>query len=227
MNLTCIPFEAKLLKKAEELIDIPREIIAKLEALGPVPIERGSGPRFSKYDSRAIEEWVKKLRKAFPGSKVLGHGSSRRAISINDDLTLKVARGSAGVAQNRLEYSVYRMVKDCAMTTRIFYYHEKFHWLLSERVVRMARNSDFKIYGTNGPRALLIWAYNEDDWDMLNPKFEHDYKTLQKILDHLGGKRMIGEHSDLGQWGIVRRQGQEYPVLLDTGFSKEVARRYY
>lgn len=86
-------------------------------------------------------------------------------------------------------------------------------------------------YDVEGRQALFKYKWpvldDESQW-MLNASLYVEVPPVIRV-DYYSCKDWAEEflHADLGQWGIVRRQGQEYPALLDTGFSKEVARRHY
>lgn len=223
-------------KRANEMVDVPQSLIDALEEVGSILMDKDSGPQLSGWENKPSENdnkatqilrmWLDKLKKTTK-LKLLGSGSSRVVFAVTDELVLKVARSMPGVAQNHEEYSTYKSLSDCSIITRIFYYQDKFQWLLSERVHRQAKDSDFKIYGEgiNNPRDLCQLARNVKRGKAIAPKgAEKDIRDLIKILDNM--PRMSDELDYLNQWGIVHRNGQQYPVLVDYGFTNKSSQYY-
>ena len=177
-----------------------------------------------------IVQRLKDLRKNSGLSlPVLGEGSSRVALGINKHSVLKLAKNEAGVAQNKTEYSVYEKVETCSMITQIFYYAEDFEWLICERSTRETEPGDFECYGAphgdDGENLAQACKYgdfegNEID-EEVDPQSLEALRFLIQTMNLLPGD-MYGKN-----WGIVERDGQEYPVLLDYGFDYDTKRNHY
>lgn len=162
--------------------------------------------------------------------KKLGQGSSRAVYALNEDVALKVAIRDAGIAQNKAEYRAYEKVADCSVITRIFYHHDDFHWLVAERIKRQARDTDFEIYGVPHARRLLyLVLHPEEAEDFTDVQLTETFYKDRPILRHI--LRLNSDHSNElsgnRQWGIVERKGQEYPVLVDYGWTDRIGVTYY
>ena len=152
---------------------------------------------------------------------ILGGGSSRKVVAVNEHVAIKLAINQPGVAQNEAEYKAYEKVEDCTIITRIFYYDSEFHWLVVERVLREATYEDFAVYGVSG-------AYNFCNRAQYRPQDLTDkqaVKSLQFLCNTLGVKWWDIDRE--GQWGLVERRGEKYPVLVDYGLDTEVHRLHY
>lgn len=219
----------KLRFVARENVKVPGSFLRALEKADNIPT-KGEGWSRAHY-CVMYEAWVKSLNLLL-GSRMkkLGQGSSRAVYALNEDVVLKVATYASGVAQNKAEYNAYKKAADCSVITRIFYHNQKFHWLVAERIKRQARDTDFKIYGVPHARRLLYLVQHPEEAEdfagvQLTETFHKDRPALLQILelndDH------CGELSDNRQWGIVERNGQEYPVLVDYGWTDKIGSSYY
>jgi len=226
-----------LVKRAVE-DDVPESL---LKALGEIEDDieaRGSNSFNDIFDSKGNERYpgakenptfkrIKTLRElsGLP-LPILGEGSSRVVFKINEHSILKLAKNVAGVAQNKAEYRVYKGVETCSMITQIFYYAADFEWLICERAVREPSHADFECYGAEKDSQLVRAArWPSDAARYVDMSVDPDsVKELTFLIEklHLLPADMSGRN-----WGIVERDGQEYPVLVDYGFDREVRNKHY
>lgn len=177
-----------------------------------------------------IVQRVKDLRKNSGLSlPVLGEGSSRIAVGIDEHSVLKLAKNKAGVAQNKTEYGVYKKVETCSMITQIFYYAEDFEWLICERATRECKHGDFKCYGSTryDDGTYLAQACKHGDYEGNEIDTTVDPQSLEALRFLIHKLNLVPGDMCGSNWGIVERDGQEYPVLLDYGFDDAVRKRHY
>ena len=222
--------DADQVKVAEEKPkNIPKDLLKKLPGIHEIsPEGQDEGEGDNNWEepngySQTVRDRLKLLRER-TGMElpVLGEGSSRMVVGVNEHVAIKLAINQPGVAQNKAELRMYEKVEDCTIITRIFYYDTEFHWLVVERVLRGATYSDFERYGATN-------AYN------FCRKVEHGetksltdrqaVKSLQFLCQTLGVKWWDIDRES--QWGLVERRGERYPVLVDYGLDEEVARQHY
>ncbi len=134
---------ARLLRALENLTDEPTpfsEIKRRnlhLDETSEYDDDPGSWGNYDRWKNEDkiynLRKRVKMLREqsglALP---VVGHGSSRVTLKINNGTVLKLAKNSAGVSQNKAEVDAYNMVETCSMITQIYYYAEDYEWVISE-----------------------------------------------------------------------------------------------
>lgn len=148
---------------------------------------------------------------------------------------MKLARNNKGIAQNEEEY---RIASDLYATPLAVKVDEKrsdtenYEWIVSEYVLP-AKQQDFKqCYGVEwkdvvdyikdlrdggGDEFFDKYSENEDACDLLNDL--HDY-----YANYNGA---IGDAERICNWGLSNRNGYPELVLLDTGASMDVIRKYY
>jgi hypothetical protein len=220
----------KLRFTARENVQVPSRILKALEKIGEL------APNPDRADGYMWGDWMDALDRLLGAPTTeLGEGSSRVVFELDEHLALKLAITTAGVAQNRAEYATYRTARDCSMITKIFYYHQGYQWLLVEKGVRRPVNVDFQIYGFEGIYPLMRYIDSPDpknwrwrlgqDINRPLPEFESDYQELRRLVER--NSKDAGELVGLEQWVIVERNGQEYPVLADYGFSDKVRKQHY
>lgn len=210
-------------KSARETgVSVPRVL---LKALSDLDV-KGKRNR-SEWSAESI---IKKLRaETGLGLKFLAKGSSRAVYEINQDLVLKLAVHIRGMAQNEHEYKMYEKVETCSMISRIFYYGEDFSWLISERAIRPVTEQDFKVYGFDNQYQMM----NAGDPEVMSGyNFEKNMrgKDIQSVKDLsylIHTLKLDPGDLWLGNWGIVRRKGQEYPVIVDYGLNDDIYKRFY
>ena len=220
------------IKVAEEKPkSIPKDLLKKLPEIHEISpeAEDDKSNRWNNWaqpngESKTVSSRLKLLRER-TGLElpILGEGSSRMVVGVNEHVAIKLAINQPGVAQNKAEYQMYERVEDCTIITRIFYYDTEFHWLLVERVLRSASYEDFKAYGCYG-------AHNFCKQVQYNPKLKSltdrkAVKSLQFLCEKLGVKWWDIDRES--QWGLVERRGEKYPVLVDYGINEEVAKLHY
>ena len=175
----------------------------------------------------------------------IGVGSSRVVFQIDDETVLKLARNDKGNAQNKEEINI-------GLNSGLIYVPKVFNgsdekngnWIISEFVLP-AKKGDFrKVFGIKFDDIADFCYHLQESGDNC---FLSDYhkKRVQEIYDDyswcVNGTKLLKEISilyekhnslvndlvNMGNWGLCRRNGKTYMVMLDSGCSLEVYNRYY
>lgn len=173
--------------------------------------------------------------------KELGRGTSRAAFLYSSKKALKVALNEKGIAQNEAEVGVWKLPATRAVVARVYESDPEFKWVVSElvkpledkyvksfydkygvpfvefaRALKTARNSE-----TEAEAHLADVAENFES----HPGHEDYFKFFRAALETVAlGSLMIGDVEEPDHWG-VSPDGRI--VLLDYGFTREVADKHY
>lgn len=167
--------------------------------------------------------------------KHIGKGSSRATFQLDDEKVLKLAWNEKGVAQNNEEWNTY----DGGVLPEVFDRDVNGLWLVSEFVLP-ARAKDFRhCFGLSFQEfcAFLcscakyrfnwkFWLHlPEEEWiDLLE-----NNDDLREFDDFIGnrGTSVVGDMLRMVNYGLAKRNGQASIVLLDSGLSEDVWKKYY
>lgn len=191
------------------------------------------GFSFENLKGQSFADKIKYCKQMFGGQ--IGGGSSRIVFQIDDHWVLKLARNNKGIAQNEEEYRIASDLYATPLAVKVDENRsdtENYEWLVSEYVLP-AKQQDFKqCYGIDwndvvdyikdirdggGDEFFDKYSENEDACDLLNDL--HDY-----YANYNGA---IGDAERICNWGLSNRNGYPELVLLDTGASMDVIRKYY
>lgn len=193
------------------------------------------GFSFDKLRGQSFVNKIKYCKQMFGGQ--IGGGSSRIVFQIDDNWVLKLARNNKGIAQNQEEYRIASDLYGTPLSTKVDEKRsdtENYEWIVSEYVLP-AKQQDFKqCYGVEWKDVVSFiedlarggqkegeffdkYSENEDACDLLNDL--HDY-----YANYNGA---IGDAERICNWGLSNRNGYPELVLLDTGASMDVIRKYY
>lgn len=203
---------------------------------------------FSLEQFSQIPSFAARIRYCNERLPKLGVGSSRIAYKVDDEKVLKIAKNSKGITQNVAECDWSRNEFKCF--AKIFEADiDNYTWVEME-IARKAKRSDFKkllglsfeeivdiiyaIYNqySYGSRKISNWMFNtsKENADKLleelvySEKNEYLYDLNYYITNYQPA--MVQDWSRLVNWGIVKRNGQELPVIIDTGVTDAVYNEY-
>lgn len=183
---------------------------------------------------RAAIEFVKDKVKL----RFLGSGSSRTVFALDSKRALKLAKNHAGVAQNQAEMSVATDSHN-GLVARIFEYDPKYKWVVSELVRPINNSEEFRaLTGISWSLfASLIYSFNwKEDVERLAKNFLEPGDDLAKIIQNpflnnamtalrsINDTLLEGDLARVSHWG---KTPDQRVVLLDYGFTQEVADDYY
>lgn len=177
----------------------------------------------------------------------IGTGSSRIVYRVDDEKALKIAKNKKGIAQNEHEADWGRNNYD--IFAKIYEADENNYTWIEMELASKIKPSDFKrlvdvswaevcltieyIYDIYKPNKnpYYVKRYNSD----LMEKFmnEEVYSEKNEFLFNLYGymtdyqPMMINDWTRIANWGIVERNGQELPVIIDDGLDELIYKTYY
>lgn len=199
---------------------------------------------FNMEEFKSLKSFAKRLEYCKSRLPRLGAGSSRVVFRVDDDKVLKLAKNRKGIAQNLAEIDVLTDGYSYSILPDIFDYDENGLFLEAE-LCRKATEKDFQnIYGVPwGAHCCAVYdEYNAHNGRKLyyNPysKFQpvvdsvchgEDNDTMSffnEVHDYVANHHNdpIGDLTRIANWGI---DYEGYFKLVDAGFNKDVAARYY
>ena len=164
----------------------------------------------------------------------IASGSSRLVFQIDDEKVLKLAYNSAGIAQNKEEALWDKQQYN--FIPKIFQIGKNYEWIVCEYVLP-AEFDDFKhCIGINwiGMKAFIETVYSL--YSSANAPLRYsvmddlidEHEILADLSDYMYKNRIpSGDITRIENWGLAKRNGEAYPVLLDHGFNLEVYKNFY
>ena len=173
----------------------------------------------------------------------IGAGSSRIVFQIDDETVLKLAGNDKGIAQNKEEMKI-GLDSELTYVPKVFNGSDEKDglWIISEYVLPAEKKDFRKVFGikfddisnfcfflqsTKGPFSkhyanLVREIYDDYSWCVNGTKLLREIELLFNKHDS-----MVNDLVQLANWGMCRRNGKTYMVMLDAGCSQEVFNRYY
>ena len=135
--------------------------------------------------------------------RYIGSGSSRKVFDLRNGYVVKVAKNSAGVAQNKMEYKISSM-DNSNLFAKVLQVSKNFHVLIMEKADKIYDFSSVCNYFKVGS-ILQVLTLKE---------FQSLYFRYNLLLNDL---------CRTSSWGIIN----ERPVIIDYGFTTEIREKYY
>lgn len=179
----------------------------------------------------------------------IGNGSSRMVFQIDDETCLKLAKNEKGVAQNMEEM---RIASDgfISYIPKVFNGSDEENglWVISQYVIP-AKIQDFeKVLGISFYDVAKFAEFTDKRCDYRRASKEeirHADNVVSKLYDKYADNdlaielfndihdlkanydQFVGDLCRIQNWGMVRENGQTFMVMLDSGFSEEICKKYY
>lgn len=160
----------------------------------------------------------------------LGQGSSRIAFVLTPKKVLKIARNEKGVAQNKAELEVYTDPATANTATKIYETDDMGRWIISDLVRPITNIKEFELI-TGVPwqefvedLTATVSAFARKSGLQLRasaPKFTQSVITMAEKGKN---KLKLADLTVLDHWG---KTPDGKAVLLDYGFTEEVAVKHY
>lgn len=219
-----------------------RDIIG--ECVSAVISEMAYPASFNMDEFKSLNTFAKRLEYCKARLPRLGAGTSRVVFRVDDDKVLKLAKNRKGIAQNLAEIDVLTDGYSYSILPDIFDYDENGLFLEAE-LCRKATEKDFQnIYGVPwGAHCCAVFdEYNAHNGRKL---YYNPYSQFQPVVDSVWNGEdndtmsffnevhdyvanhhndPIGDLTRIANWGI---DYEGYFKLVDAGFNKDVATRYY
>jgi len=135
--------------------------------------------------------------------RYIGSGSGRKVFDLGNGHVIKVAKNAAGIAQNKSEYKI----------------SSNDHSNLFAKVIKVS--NDFRLLIMQRADKIYDFSYV---WKYFNVTSEREFfnsKELQNIRRNYN--LLLDDFARKSSWGIINGR----PVIIDYGFTREVAERYY
>ena len=174
----------------------------------------------------------------------IGAGSSRIVFQIDDETVLKLAGNEKGIAQNKEEMHI-GLNSGLVYVPKIFNGSDEKEglWIISEYVLPAEKGDFRKVFGIKFDDVARFAFYLQNSRTSYDPEYylgraksvTDDYnwcvmgtkllKEMETLFKDYGS--MIGDLTQLANWGMCRRNGKTYMVMLDAGCSQEVYNKFY
>jgi len=175
----------------------------------------------------------------------IGNGSSRLVFQIDDETCLKLAKNQKGIAQNLEEIKIG--------SDNIISYLPKIYngsdeenglWVVTQYVLP-AKKSDFKkVLGVpfnvvSEFAEKLDMSFRRNFWSNQASKRIHElylqYENNDLLIELFNDmselkasyEQAVGDLTRINNWGLVRENGQDFLVMLDSGLSEEIFKQFY
>lgn len=178
--------------------------------------------------------------------QLLGNGSSRVVFKVDDQKVLKIAKNKKGIQQNEKEEDYGRNQYD--IFAKIYESDPNHLWIEME-LARKATNQDFldhfDCHITRMPDILSFiynqygkgkYKFNEQETidtenffksHIYNQSNIELYNLYKYMIDYQPDKITIGDWTMKSNWGVVKRNGKEYLVIIDDGLDENIFNNYY
>lgn len=163
----------------------------------------------------------------------VGMGSSRAVFQIDDERVLKLAINDRGIAQNKVEARSNDMKSP--LFPFIYNVAPNYLWLETEFVLPSEEEDVLQCLGLSNEwqfynliDLIKDLKYYPDDEEDLEPYYKNDkYGMIEKLKEYILDYDIpTGDIKRLDNWGLAKRDGHEYLVILDPGWTKETMRLY-
>ena len=135
--------------------------------------------------------------------RYIGSGSGRKVFDLGNGYVIKVAKNSAGIAQNMSEYKI--SLND--------------HSNLFAKVIQAS--NDFRLVIMKKANKIYTISYVWDYFNVANKSEFFKLKELQNIKQRYN--LLLSDLDRVSSWGTIN----ENLVIIDYGFTREVMEKYY
>lgn len=227
MSKTIIITEAQQSEITQNLISACGSVKAYLEKIIPILRKTSRG-------KKVFYDLVYTVCKQIFGD-CISRGTSRYVFQIDDERVIKVARNDKGIAQNREE------VRSCSnkldLFPKIFDADRGYMWIVCEYVLpadeddfiyTMGMQWDYFIRFLNDCYNLYKRKMNIGTNEKKIEKIISKRPMLQELIKYLNsGNIPYGDLMKIENWGLAKRNGRAYLVLLDHGITEEIFNNHY
>ena len=174
----------------------------------------------------------------------LSSGSSRIVYKVDDEKVLKLAKNKKGLAQNEAEGGdYYKNSIDCF--AKIYDVDDNYLWI-EMQLARKAKLSDFKrilgvdfnvvcdwIKDCHNRYSRMKMSISEKSQEIFDSEWFKEqlenYSLFSYLEEYLCNYQLntIGDLTRLCSWGVVKDNGEESLVIIDSGLNDDVWNDYY
>lgn len=192
---------------------------------------RFGGPQFDIEEFKRLPSSAIQQAYAMNYLEPLGQGSSRIAFVLSSRKVLKIAKNSAGLAQNNAEVEVYTDPATREMAAKIYDADVSGQWTISELVRPITSIDEFE--SLTG----VVWQqFKEDLANTISAKARAGgtvklpssagefTKKVFRMAEKGSNKLKLGDLTEIDHWG---KTADGKVVILDYGFTVDVDKKFY
>ena len=192
---------------------------------------------FSWEELSAIKSFAGQLRYVSERLEKIGSGSARTVFAIDDEKVLKVASNPKGIAQNAEENKLSDDSYLTGLFAKVLKCSDDNRFLEMERARKCTKKEFQRYTGVSMDVATsFFWFFDSNVLrntrcrfqapENVDELYENDF--LSTITDFAGcyDVPLPGDFSKLSTYGFVERDGEKKLVMVDYGFSGDVAKMY-
>ena len=135
--------------------------------------------------------------------RYIGSGSGRQVFDLGNGYVVKVAKNSAGIAQNKAEYKI-SFNDNSNLFAKIVQASNDFRLIIMKKANKLSDIS-------------YVWKY----FNVTSKKELFNLKELQNIKRRYG--LLLNDLDRVSSWGTINGR----LVIIDYGFTRDVMERYY
>lgn len=190
---------------------------------------------FNMDDFKAIKSFAGRVDYCRQNLTRIAEGSSRMVFQVDDEIVLKLAKNTKGLIQNEAEarmganenyYTCIAYVKD--------FDEDKFTFVEMEKAKKCSRDDFKRITGVDFETSVNFIRAEENN--TLRKEFSQEYidevydehLIMAELIDFIRSWDMArGDLYRLEHYGVVKRDGEEYVVLIDYGLTEKIFAKHY
>lgn len=162
---------------------------------------------------------------------LLGQGSSRIVFALTSRKALKLAKNQKGIGQNEAEISVYTDPASTDSVSKIHDADSSNRWIISDMVRPLDSENEFEqLTGTpwkifeEDLISVISSSARKSGKASLGKDASEFTKKIYQMAEKGKQKLKVGDLIELDHWG---KTPDGRVVLLDSGFTEEVAEKHY
>ncbi len=187
-------------------------------------------PKFDLNEFKSITSIKNRLSYVTNRLGKVGRGSSRIVFKLPANKVIKIARNLKGMAQNKAEIDISGDGFSNEIIAKVFDHDINGSWLEAEFASPLTEHASIfkEIMGFRFDE----FALQIQNWSTTSFKRKNDQIAGTDLFSH--ATDLINNYNlpwqDLvrkSSWGIVERNGQKIPVIIDYGLTQEVYEKFY
>ncbi|MDG1950625.1 MAG: hypothetical protein P8J32_07475 [bacterium] len=199
---------------------------------------------FDMEEFKSINTFAERVRYCEARLERIAQGSSRIVYRIDQQMVLKLAKNTKGLAQNQAEvdFSEDSHLDSYGLISKVYNYHPQFHWLEVEAANKVTPSKfkeitgfnwkdfqgalhdyGFKVHGRRGD----FHSPSGVDPEVVEAMWE-DHDFVYQVFDYIGNFEVpTGDLVRISSWGWIQRPEGPEMVLVDYGLTQDVADTHY
>ena len=186
---------------------------------------------------KSINSFAGRVKYCREHLKRIAEGSSRMVFKIDDEKVLKLAKNRKGLSQNKAEADMGYNEGYFTCVAEVFDYDDNYLFVEMEYARPCSKNDFLRIEGHDFEtfQKFIISLHND------RVHIDFDQETIDDFYDNQSLATQIFEFSNvydipisqisdillLKHYGIVKRNGVEYIVIIDYGLTNEIYNKHY